>query len=381
MIKLIWFYLILLVVGIFIYKSANEIKKENQTLDSELENYKKEVGIQYRQKADLWNEQQGYVKEFNELAKNYLKMKKDAIDYEKMHSKEIYEQNYEKEYNQWKEFAGKKNDGDIGKKRKFIKFVRRKLNHTKKLMKEMSERYSEVKLEKEITENDLKYMHSNAYFTILWDVLKKWALIILIVCVIWVEIQNNPLFFVLLLALVVVLIISCIISDKFDIEIVFILPAILGIVTLGYMIISLVLNIGYICICFIMIYFRFVLFIGLVWGLYLYKENLESEREQIKKRIQLAQKKLIEWERGSIEEDIEKLGDLVKYLYAVFDSIELDKNEGNYAVAYWDFLFLGTSFLLGMENGLNSTFVNQCIEQIDKLENIEWRDKNESTNQ
>ena len=81
------------------------------------------------------------------------------------------------------------------------------------------------------------------------------------------------------------------------------------------------------------------------------------------------------------EEDIEKLGDLVKYLYAVFDSIELDKNEGNYAVAYWDFLFLGTSFLLGMENGLNSTFVNQCIEQIDKLENIEWRDKNESTNQ
>ena len=150
---------------------------------------------------------------------------------------------------------------------------------------------------------------------------------------------------------------------------------------MGYMIISLVLNIGYICICFIMIYFRFVLFIGLVWGLYLYKENLESEREQIKKRIQLAQKKLIEWERGSIEEDIEKLGDLVKYLYAVFDSIELDKNEGNYAVAYWDFLFLGTSFLLGMENGLNSTFVNQCIEQIDKLENIEWRDKNESTNQ
>ena len=41
---MIWFYLILLVVGIFIYRNIKEIKKENQTLDSELENCKKEVG-------------------------------------------------------------------------------------------------------------------------------------------------------------------------------------------------------------------------------------------------------------------------------------------------------------------------------------------------
>ena len=65
MLKLIWFYLILLVVGIFIYRNINEIKKENQTLDSELENYKKEVGGYYRQNTYLWDEQQRCVKKFN----------------------------------------------------------------------------------------------------------------------------------------------------------------------------------------------------------------------------------------------------------------------------------------------------------------------------
>ena len=123
--KLIWFYLILLVVGIFIYRSIKEIKKENQTLDSELENYKKEVGFHYRQNTYLWDEQQRFVKEFNKLADKYLEMKKDAINYEKMHSEDIYKQNYEKEYNQWKAFAGEKGGdiGKIGKERKFIKFI------------------------------------------------------------------------------------------------------------------------------------------------------------------------------------------------------------------------------------------------------------------
>lgn len=368
---MIWFYLILLVAGIFIYKTINEIKNENQTLDSELENYKKEVGIQYKQKAYLWNKQQECAKEFNELANNYLGMKDKAIDYEKKYSKEIYLQNYEQEYKLWSDFAGEENNGDIGKKRRSIKW--RKLNHTKKIMKEMKERYAEIKLNKEITENDLEYVRSKSYFTILWNVLKNLALIILVVCIVWAEIQNSPLLFILILVFGVTLIIACVMLDEFDIGIVFILPVIIGIITLGYMVISVVINIGYILSCFIMMYLEFALFIGIVWTFYLYKRELENEKGRIENRIQLAKKKITEWENGSIEEDIEKLSNLIKGIDDAFDSVESDKKDGNYAVAYWDFLFLGTCFLVGMDNGLNSTFVNDCIEQMENLESAEWR--------
>ena len=384
--KLIWFYLILLVVGIFIYRSIKEIKKENQTLDSELENYKKEVGFHYRQNTYLWDEQQRFVKEFNKLADKYLEMKKDAINYEKMHSEDIYKQNYEKEYNQWKAFAGEKGGdiGKIGKERKFIKFIR-KPSHTKKLMKEMSERYAEIKLRKEMTENDLEYFHSKSYFAILKEVLKKCALVIFIICIIGVEIITNPLVIVLWIAFGITEFLKNTLYENFVISIVTgiisIVTKIIGIIALGYTIISLFFNIGSILIYFCMIYFEFAIFIGAIWALHLYKEEVQSEQERIETRIQLAKKKITEWEQGSIEEYIEKLGNLVEYLRETFDSIEADKKENNCAVAYWDFLFLGSSFLLGMENSLDSTFVNQCMEQIDKLEDVEWRKQNEGTNE
>lgn len=382
---MIWFYLILLVVGIFIYRNINEIKKENQTLDSELENYKKEVGGYYRQNTYLWDEQQRCVKKFNELADKYLGMKKDAINYEKMHSRDIYKNNYEKEYNQWKAFAGKKG-GDIGKERKFIKF--RKLSHTKKLMKEMSERYTEIKLRKEMTENDLEYSHSKSYFAILKDVLKKCALVIFIICIMGVEIITNPLVIVLWIAFGITEFLKNALYENFVISIVTgiisIVTKITGIIALGYTIISLFFNIGSILIYFCMIYFEFAIFIGAIWALHLYKEEVQSEQERIETRIQLAKKKITDWEQGSIEEYIEKLGYLVEYLRDVFVSVEADKKENKEntcVVAYWDFLFLGSSFLLGMENGLSSTFVNQCMEQIDKLEDADWRKQNEGTNE
>lgn len=382
---MIWFYLILLVVGIFIYRNINEIKKENQTLDSELENYKKEVGGYYRQNTYLWDEQQRCVKKFNELADKYLGMKKDAINYEKMHSRDIYKNNYEKEYNQWKAFAGEKG-GDIGKERKFIKF--RKLSHTKKLMKEMSERYTEIKLRKEMTENDLEYSHSKSYFAILKDVLKKCALVIFIICIMGVEIITNPLVIVLWIAFGITEFLKNALYENFVISIVTgiisIVTKITGIIALGYTIISLFFNIGSILIYFCMVYFEFAIFIGAIWALHLYKEEVQSEQERIETRIQLAKKKITDWEQGSIEEYIEKLGYLVEYLRDVFVSVEADKKENKEntcVVAYWDFLFLGSSFLLGMENGLSSTFVNQCMEQIDKLEDADWRKQNEGTNE
>ena len=382
---MIWFYLILLVVGIFIYRNINEIKKENQTLDSELENYKKEVGGYYRQNTYLWDEQQRCVKKFNELADKYLGMKKDAINYEKMHSRDIYKNNYEKEYNQWKAFAGEKG-GDIGKERKFIKF--RKLSHTKKLMKEMSERYTEIKLRKEMTENDLEYSHSKSYFAILKDVLKKCALVIFIICIMGVEIITNPLVIVLWIAFGITEFLKNALYENFVISIVTgiisIVTKITGIIALGYIIISLFFNIGSILIYFCMIYFEFAIFIGAIWALHLYKEEVQSEQERIETRIQLAKKKITDWEQGSIEDYIEKLGYLVEYLRDVFVSVEADKKENKEntcVVAYWDFLFLGSSFLLGMENGLSSTFVNQCMEQIDKLEDADWRKQNEGTNE
>jgi hypothetical protein len=375
----------LLVVGIFIYRNINEIKKENQTLDSELENYKKEVGGYYRQNTYLWDEQQRCVKKFNELADKYLGMKKDAINYEKMHSRDIYKNNYEKEYNQWKAFAGEKG-GDIGKERKFIKF--RKLSHTKKLMKEMSERYTEIKLRKEMTENDLEYSHSKSYFAILKDVLKKCALVIFIICIMGVEIITNPLVIVLWIAFGITEFLKNALYENFVISIVTgiisIVTKITGIIALGYTIISLFFNIGSILIYFCMIYFEFAIFIGAIWALHLYKEEVQSEQERIETRIQLAKKKITDWEQGSIEEYIEKLGYLVEYLRDVFVSVEADKKENKEntcVVAYWDFLFLGSSFLLGMENGLSSTFVNQCMEQIDKLEDADWRKQNEGTNE
>ena len=283
--KLIWFYLILLVVGIFIYRSIKEIKKENQTLDSELENYKKEVGLHYRQNTYLWDEQQRFVKEFNKLADKYLEMKKDAINYEKMHSEDIYKQNYEKEYNQWKAFAGEKGGdiGKIGKERKFIKFIR-KPSHTKKLMKEMSERYAEIKLRKEMTENDLEYFHSKSYFAILKDVLKKCALVIFIICIIGVEIITNPLVIVLWIAFGITEFLKNTLYENFVISIVTgiisIVTKIIGIIALGYTIVSLFFNIGSILIYFCMIYFEFAIFIGAIWALHLYKEEVQSEQEQ-----------------------------------------------------------------------------------------------------
>lgn len=291
---MIWFYLILLVVGIFIYRNINEIKKENQTLDSELENYKKEVGGYYRQNTYLWDEQQRCVKKFNELADKYLGMKKDAINYEKMHSRDIYKNNYEKEYNQWKAFAGEKG-GDIGKERKFIKF--RKLSHTKKLMKEMSERYTEIKLRKEMTENDLEYSHSKSYFAILKDVLKKCALVIFIICIMGVEIITNPLVIVLWIAFGITEFLKNALYENFVISIVTgiisIVTKITGIIALGYTIISLFFNIGSILIYFCMIYFEFAIFIGAIWALHLYKEEVQSEQERIETRIQLAKKRLL----------------------------------------------------------------------------------------
>ena len=380
--KVIWFYLILLVVGIFIYRNIKEIKKENQTLDSELENCKKEVGIQYRQNTYLWDEQQRCVKEFNKLADKYLKMKKDAINYEKMYSKEIYKQNYEEEYKLWNDFAREKG-GDIGKERKSIKF--RKLSHTKKIMKEMSERYAGIKLRKEMTEDDLEYFHSKSYFVILKDVLKKCALAIFIVCIIGVEIITNPFVIVLWIAFGVIKFLENALYENFVISIVTgiisIVTKIIGIIALGYTIISLFFNIGSTLIYFCMIYFEFAIFIGAIWALHLYKEEVKSEQERIETRIQLAKKKINEWKQGSIEGYIEKLGELVKYLRETFDSIDADKKENNCAVAYWDFLFLGTSFLLGMENGLNSIFVDQCMEQLDKLGDVDWRKPNEGTNE
>lgn len=163
-----------------------------------------------------------------------------------------------------------------------------------------------------------------------------------------------------------------------------IVTKITGIIALGYTIISLFFNIGSILIYFCMIYFEFAIFIGAIWALHLYKEEVQSEQERIETRIQLAKKKITDWEQGSIEEYIEKLGYLVEYLRDVFVSVEADKKENKEntcVVAYWDFLFLGSSFLLGMENGLSSTFVNQCMEQIDKLEDADWRKQNEGTNE
>ena len=372
MIKLIWFYLILLVVGIFIYKSANEIKKENQTLDSELENYKKEVGIQYRQKADLWNEQQGYVKEFNELANNYLEMKKDAIDYEKKYSKTIYDpsdehcKHYKDEYDLCSKFLGKESDEIIGKQRKHL--ILRKLNHTKKLMNEMSQRYAEINLKKEMTEKDLEYLHSKTYFAILWEVLKKCALIIFIVCIIGVEILNNPSVILLWIALIVTAVLAWLVFENFDFGIILIVPVIIALIALGYTVITLLFNVISILTYFCMIYFKFAIFIGVILALHLYKKEVKSEQGKIEKQIERAKVKLNEWKKEDIEGDIDNLDRLIQNIKEIFRQIERNKKNNKIVIAYWDFLFLGSCFLVGKRSSLDKDFVNSCDDQIQEIQ-------------
>ena len=375
---MIWFYLILLVVGIFIDRSIKEMKKENQTLDSELENCKKEVGIQYRQRAYLWNEQQECADEFNKLANEYLKMKDKAIAYEKIYSKKVHNhKHYKDEYDLCSKFLGSESDEIIGKQRKCL--ILRKLNHTKKLMKEMSERYAEINLKKEMTEKDLEYSHSKNYFTILGEILKKWALVIFIVCIIGAEILNNPLVILLWIALIVSAVLTWIIIEKFDFEIILIVPVIIGIIALGYTVISLLLNIGNILIYFSMIYFEFAIFIGAIWALHLYKGEVQSEQERIKKQIKRASEKINDWKRGDIEGDIDKLDRLIYHMNSIFKQIERNKENNKAVEAYWDFLFLGSCFLVGLRNSLDKEFINSCYGQIDNIQKKrkEWGYQNE----
>lgn len=374
---MIWFYLILLVVGIFIYRSIKEIKKENQTLDSELENCKKEVGIQYRQRAYLWNEQQECADEFNKLANEYLKMKDKAIAYEKVYSKEVHTQHYKDEYDLCSKFLGSESDEIIGKQRKCL--ILRKLNHTKKLMKEMSERYAEINLKKEMTEKDLEYSHSKNYFTILGEILKKWALVIFIVCIIGAEILNNPLVILLWIALIVSAVLAWIIIENFDFEIILVVPAIIGIIALGYTVISLLLNIENILIYFSMIYFEFAIFIGVIWALHLYKGEVQSEQERIRKQIKRANEKINDWKRGDIEGDIDKLDRLIQHMNIIFGQIERNKENNKAVEAYWDFLFLGSCFLVGLRNSLDREFIDSCYGQIVDIQKKrkEWGYQNE----
>ena len=374
---MIWFYLILLVVGIFIYRSIKEIKKENQTLDSELENCKKEVGIQYRQRAYLWNEQQECADEFNKLANEYLKMKDKAIAYEKVYSKEVHTQHYKDEYDVCSKFLGSESDEIIGKQRKCL--ILRKLNHTKKLMKEMSERYAEINLKKEMTEKDLEYSHSKNYFTILGEILKKWALVIFIVCIIGAEILNNPLVILLWIALIVSAVLAWIIIENFDFEIILVVPAIIGIIALGYTVISLLLNIENILIYFSMIYFEFAIFIGVIWALHLYKGEVQSEQERIRKQIKRANEKINDWKRGDIEGDIDKLDRLIQHMNIIFGQIERNKENNKAVEAYWDFLFLGSCFLVGLRNSLDREFIDSCYGQIVDIQKKrkEWGYQNE----
>lgn len=376
---MIWFYLILLVVGIFIYRNIKEIKKENQTLDSELENCKKEVGIQYRQRAYLWNEQQEYADEFNKLANEYLKMKDKAIAYEKTYSKKIHDQqHYKDEYDLCSSFLGEKKESIeiIGKIQKYL--ILRKLNHTKKLMKEMSGKYAEIKLRKEMTENDLEYSHSKSYFTILKDVLKKWALVILIVCIIGVEILNNPSVILLWIALIATAILAWIIFENSDFGIILMVPVIIGIIALGYTVISLLLNIVNILIYFSMIYFEFAIFIGAIWALHLYKGEVQSEQDRIEKQIKRAKDKIIDWKGGDIEGDIDNLDRLIQIMNDIFVQIKSYKEKNRFVEAYWDFLFLGSCFLVGLRVGLNKDFVNSCYGQISDIQKKrkEWRHEN-----
>ena len=376
---MIWFYLILLVVGIFIYRNIKEIKKENQTLDSELENCKKEVGIQYRQRAYLWNEQQECADEFNKLANEYLKMKDKAIAYEKTYSKKIHDQqHYKDEYDLCSSFLGEKKESIeiIGKIQKYL--ILRKLNHTKKLMKEMSGKYAEIKLRKEMTENDLEYSHSKSYFTILKDVLKKWALVILIVCIIGVEILNNPSVILLWIALIATAILAWIIFENSDFGIILMVPVIIGIIALGYTVISLLLNIVNILIYFSMIYFEFAIFSGAIWALHLYKGEVQSEQDRIEKQIKRAKDKIIDWKGGDIEGDIDNLDRLIQIMNDIFVQIKSYKEKNRFVEAYWDFLFLGSCFLVGLRVGLNKDFVNSCYGQISDIQKKrkEWRHEN-----
>lgn len=377
---MIWFYLILLVVGIFIYRSIKEIKKENQTLDSELENCKKEVGIQYRQRAYLWNEQQECVKKFNKLADTYLEMKDKAIAYEKRYSKTIHDQkHYKDEYDLCKSFLGDEKESIeiIGKIQKHL--MLRKLNHTKRLMKEMSGKYAEIKLRKEMTENDLEYSHSKSYKTILKDVLKKCALVIFLICIVGAEIISNPWIIVLWIALGITAPLTTVLYEKFNFGIISTVPAIIGIIALGYTVISLLFNVGNILIYFCMIYFEFAIFIGAIWALHLYKGEVQCEQERIKKQIKRANVKINDWKSGDIEGDIDNLDRLIQNMNIIFGQIERNKEKNKTVEAYWDFLFLGSCFLIGLRNSLNQEFIKSCYGQIDNIQKKrkEWGYQNE----
>ena len=335
------------------------------------------MGIQYRQRAYLWNEQQECADEFNKLANEYLKMKDKAIAYEKVYSKEVHTQHYKDEYDLCSKFLGSESDEIIGKQRKCL--ILRKLNHTKKLMKEMSERYAEINLKKEMTEKDLEYSHSKNYFTILGEILKKWALVIFIVCIIGAEILNNPLVILLWIALIVSAVLAWIIIENFDFEIILVVPAIIGIIALGYTVISLLLNIENILIYFSMIYFEFAIFIGVIWALHLYKGEVQSEQERIRKQIKRANEKINDWKRGDIEGDIDKLDRLIQHMNIIFGQIERNKENNKTVEAYWDFLFLGSCFLVGLRNSLDREFIDSCYGQIVDIQKKrkEWGYQNE----
>ena len=128
-----------------------------------------------------------------------------------------------------------------------------------------------------------------------------------------------------------------------------------------------------------MIYFEFAIFIGVIWALHLYKGEVQSEQERIRKQIKRANEKINDWKRGDIEGDIDKLDRLIQHMNIIFGQIERNKENNKAVEAYWDFLFLGSCFLVGLRNSLDREFIDSCYGKIVDIQKKrkEWGYQNE----
>ena len=393
MLFIVFIIVIALVLIYRIYKKGNTLKQENADQVSRLQKLKEIRKRQYESGRDIQIRMADAVKDFNRQAERFLNLRPDICKFEKEHYKDIVQdKNYANELKLYDDIC---EINDILKENKLLKKlnIKGKQYFAKNFNKLLEKQRKESIFIQEDIEQDFIYKESESRGEILFDTLIRWTAIIFGACAVIITLVSNPTILLFLLAFIIACGICWVLDDVFSLDIAIVLPIIAGVLTIGIFLITMVKSFGAILSGFAVIYFSVGLWAIIYYSFLLYNKSVLEERNRIEMRIQNAEIKMNEWEKGDREDAAEKLEDLVGSIKRSLDSIEgiacrFSKNRQSelknedmteMLTEYWDWLILGNCFLNGLnrsDNGLNMEFIKTFYNNLEKVVNAEWRNEN-----
>lgn len=373
-----------------LYKKGNLLKQENMKWNDELEKLKNERKKQYGANRTVIDDLNLNKIEFDELAKKYLTLKDAVLKFEKNYHREIQKKqwHYDQEYNFYKKIRKWRNEQD--KRKGILKRlpVPREKYPARDIIKALNCGLPKSMVKVENVDQEFAYEKARSLALIVLETLGKWAVVLAIVCAVFVVLAGNPQILLMLLVFLISFALCFWIGDKLGIDQLLVIPIIVGIVTIGYFIVALFMSLGAIVYSFVVVYFTFGIAGGLCHGFWRYNEELKLEGEKIQGLQVVAHRAINEWNNIDLESDLDSLEPVIdniegnlNFIAKIMNQVTDSKRKSEIDLkkcieAYWDYVFFGNVFIKGLNgnNGeLNVDFAKVCSEKIRELNEADWR--------